>query len=704
MATWLGAGALAYKAVEKVWNYNRDNFLLTGQLRQNRLHQQQNIAVSKGQLRRQDLRDLFGLTVAKMDCYTTMTTLLLGFCVTLYYSAQLPKTCQAWLWIVHALSLLSAFVYLMLSLWFAIYTSLVAQSLAVSVLTSEVRLDAPSEDEIDLARGIAAEFELDFKTALRVPFLGALMKAARNFAGQEGQAASSHEVDPSVWAGMGQEHIQYYQQLQEKWRGYDTHTRLCLNLGVCNLFQVLVYFGMAVMFDQEQEPGGALIFTFAFLCMEWLVIELDFILSRAERALGFSLMMLGPLLCACSLFMAFHNVQGSVKSFMHGGVCVSHLLKYMFLLYQMSRTEEGIPSKVRSITFLNVVTGLEEVMSGSQRRDFWGAEAERQEPEKVALHAILLTQEAKLLHWLELWTAPSTKEHELSSQEAATVAKLQTKFRRLLLCREERLPEVPAGVYSERLSESRWICLAHTTVHGNNLQRYFKPDTGETEWAFPKEEPAAAAPSTLRDVQDLLARYESEVRELRRRSWRNVFSAKPPPGQLWQLPQHIFWSASTGLLVLWTYACAGHLLKAVHVTLPVVTVVPELPHYNFRRRLEQVQQLFPLFLDDQEWSASQGDAHSEEGKPVHVDAVAVSLARSCVLAGQLSAADAKSLLDLGRRIARRLRREVALDTGFVRDQEMLAWLRRQKGAEWSAAQGENWTRSASEILCPSLKP
>lgn len=161
----------AYGGVTSLWNYNKGNWMFDKQMRQNALHQLQNMKVSQAGMYRDDLRDLFGLTIAKMDAYTTVVTLQLGFCISLYYDGRLNEYAPSWVFALHALSLGSAFVFFVLSLWFAVYASIAAQSCVVRTLTQALRLPIARETQVLQAHAFASDFEQDGDEALRLPFL-----------------------------------------------------------------------------------------------------------------------------------------------------------------------------------------------------------------------------------------------------------------------------------------------------------------------------------------------------------------------------------------------------------------------------------------------------------------------------------------------------------------------------------------------------
>merc|ERR1719242_2246293 len=103
----------------------------------------------QAELWRQDVRDLIGLTEAKMDNYLVVGTLLLGMCVTLFTEGRLEPGTPQWLLRLYMLSLSAAFTYLLMAVWLAMHASVSAQSSSVRLLTQLVRLPVPSWEQLE---------------------------------------------------------------------------------------------------------------------------------------------------------------------------------------------------------------------------------------------------------------------------------------------------------------------------------------------------------------------------------------------------------------------------------------------------------------------------------------------------------------------------------------------------------------------------
>ena len=69
---------------QTLFTYNRDAFVFERTMIQAMTYQEQNIRIQEASLYREDLRDLFDITVKKMDNYLVINTLMLGFAISLF--------------------------------------------------------------------------------------------------------------------------------------------------------------------------------------------------------------------------------------------------------------------------------------------------------------------------------------------------------------------------------------------------------------------------------------------------------------------------------------------------------------------------------------------------------------------------------------------------------------------------------------------
>ncbi|EER01541.1 hypothetical protein Pmar_PMAR000231 [Perkinsus marinus ATCC 50983] len=95
----------AKEAGGELFSYNRENWKFNNELRQKNLYQQQKMRVRQVDLYREDLHDLFGLTIGKMDNYATVSVILLIWCIEMFYKGRIPSPTQNFLFWAYAISL-----------------------------------------------------------------------------------------------------------------------------------------------------------------------------------------------------------------------------------------------------------------------------------------------------------------------------------------------------------------------------------------------------------------------------------------------------------------------------------------------------------------------------------------------------------------------------------------------------------------------
>ena len=173
----LGAAAVA-GAANTLWQYNRENYMFDVPLRQARDFQKQNVNLARYALFREDIRDLAALTTDKVSNLLVTNTLKVGFVVTVYFNFD--RTDEGFLrnsWhdqvlcVALGMTLLTSFFFLMTSIWFAMHALQLAQAITTKLLVQVVRIPMPSEVDISKAATEGKEFEMNFREALRVPFI-----------------------------------------------------------------------------------------------------------------------------------------------------------------------------------------------------------------------------------------------------------------------------------------------------------------------------------------------------------------------------------------------------------------------------------------------------------------------------------------------------------------------------------------------------
>jgi len=227
---------LAGASLSTAWEYNRANFVLDATLKQQEDHQKQNMAVSRWTMYRDDLRDLFNLTISKMDAYKVVGALLFGFAINFTLQA-LPSTEEgepppAVFVAVYVNGVLEMVVYGLLCVWFATNGSIAAHSASVRLLTRYVRLPVASSADISAVRiaGTDCEKLENMAGMFRLPFLQTPPKKGEDASAKSD--APKHETredggcEPFREVDHAHDHLRLFNRLQENWMAFDAYARI----------------------------------------------------------------------------------------------------------------------------------------------------------------------------------------------------------------------------------------------------------------------------------------------------------------------------------------------------------------------------------------------------------------------------------------------------------------------------------------------
>lgn len=162
---------MAAGSAAALYDYNRENYFFNMEQQLSREFQVLRMRVTQFELYREDIRDLVGLTVSKMDNYLVVNAILLGFCTTLLTQGR-PEDVSSPQWVhwLYSMTSVSAFFYALLSIWLSMHASIAAHSFGVRMLTQLVRLPLPSSQQLDAVTAKARDFEkLTGAEMLRIP-------------------------------------------------------------------------------------------------------------------------------------------------------------------------------------------------------------------------------------------------------------------------------------------------------------------------------------------------------------------------------------------------------------------------------------------------------------------------------------------------------------------------------------------------------
>eukprot|EP00929_Paragymnodinium_shiwhaense_P042766 TRINITY_DN22079_c0_g1_i1.p1 TRINITY_DN22079_c0_g1~~TRINITY_DN22079_c0_g1_i1.p1 ORF type:complete len:1126 (+),score=187.13 TRINITY_DN22079_c0_g1_i1:79-3456(+) len=400
-----------------LFNYNRANFLYDRGQKVQREYTGLSMRMQQFGLYRQDIRDVAGLTTARMNNYHVVTCLELGMCVTLLGPARMPKEVPEWVVWQQLVSLCGAFAYLVASLWLATLAAVCAESLNVRLQTQYIRLPVPDSEQLDEALTQANEFETEnVGSMLRLPFFqqvkkalngqnvieganadvaatgvkdtssGSHWKSSMDGGGRDGAGvrvdveASRHP--PSVAAegpAVSLEHLKLYRELQRNWQGLDAYARVCMSVGTHWLFIALGHYmvGWTVCYVGKLLPAiGA---TLAFIATAQLLVYLDLVMGHWEFACLAILIALGPALVCLGAATHPTSDYGVPWPAPCAGLVQALLTVYFWYVGRSAPGEKAMPFRFRGVRYLDVFGPIiSELQNGSMgdARAWWLQESD----------------------------------------------------------------------------------------------------------------------------------------------------------------------------------------------------------------------------------------------------------------------------------------------------------------------------------------
>jgi len=373
-------------AAHWLYDNSRKTFKFDSKQIMKRQYQAQSMNIKRFSQYRDDVRDLVDLTVAKMDNYLVISTLQLGFTLTLFTEGRpTPGRQPAWLHLLYAINNVGAMLYFIFAMWHSMHASLTAHAFGVTMLTQFVRLPVPTTEDMDMARAFAQDFESQNLTQMfRIPGLKKQLKNLisvmdemdrneRNDSDAASDAGSeaAADVDPSSpnrvqWTPTSMlRHMQLYRQVQGNWQAYDAYARVCMSMGTNQLLAALGYYTISMLFAENDAwlPGVACFMVFSALT--YLLCRLDLYLSRGLLTLLGTMLGVMPLLATLAIFF-WKLRRYAILQF-----CSKVLVPFVFILHsllitfyiEMARAETfdqvSLPVKFRSVLYLDVFGWLQ---------------------------------------------------------------------------------------------------------------------------------------------------------------------------------------------------------------------------------------------------------------------------------------------------------------------------------------------------------
>jgi len=299
-----------------------------------------------------------------MDSYLIVNTIQLGMVLTLFTEGRLEAGTPQWLLRFYMLTLGSAFMYLILSVWLAMHASVVAQTSSTRLRTQFVRLPIPTWQYIDKMRTYAASFENLGSTMVRIPFLSTAPEAAKSTWNKKGAGAwasappgehlasdyegaldaekgarspnlpsrklqtgaplavgeAAHDDDNhyDAWgleeqgneiaelkeqAVADRPHIGMLREEALHWQCHDTFARVAMSFGTNQFIFAIIYFCMGYVSIADGAPMPAWCVTALMLSVSITLINLDFVMTPHQKQYATLLIITGPCCVALVVFL-----------------------------------------------------------------------------------------------------------------------------------------------------------------------------------------------------------------------------------------------------------------------------------------------------------------------------------------------------------------------------------------------------------------
>jgi len=393
-------GAGAYGAAN-IYNYNRDNFLYDRNMRQETEYQVVDFRIKQALLWREDIRDLIELTTVKMQTYLMINTFMLVSTVMLLCEGQLAYGTPPWLFGMYILSLASSFMYLLMSVWFAMHASVTARSYKVRLLSQLVRLPMPTWDQLESCRNYGSAFEkVESRQMFRVPFLqgsqanlndkggdgnledggGPIPFGVENRRapvsdvwGLEGSGDRIYELDAQREDMSRKRHIRLLYEAQQYWQSFEGYARVSLTIGAIKLTHALSYYILGYVLVANGQVMPAWLIVGILMASATLLIRLDMSLTAFEYRIGVVLCISGPFVTAIAAarFLYDGKVAPDLEVFRVSPVLICHALWLLFVLYISDAGDVNgamLPQGFRSVMYVDVFGWLQRTTEQHRQR------------------------------------------------------------------------------------------------------------------------------------------------------------------------------------------------------------------------------------------------------------------------------------------------------------------------------------------------
>ena len=346
-----------------VFMFNRENFKFNKEVNMNKMFQTMKMRIEACDMYREDLRDLFDLTVVKMDNYLIVNSLTLMFTMGFFYEGRLPSDTPAWLMWLWATNLAAAVLFLVLSVWFAIHAAIAAQTFSVRLLTQWLRLPVPTRADVDAVKPSLEQFEQSkVQEMLRLPVISEYLKDT--FRRGDGQTAEAEQEQAEERTAVRKaldknynefvEHFILFQRLQSSFTGYDAYTRVTLVVGAAHLFFVIGYMALA-HYMLALRQIGALAFIIGIIAFSIVHARHNLILTVTEHLFFAFALALGPILASVMAIAKLHNINTLIPDYLAPFAFMAHFLVTLVYVLLGFEATNDLPTRFSTVVAIDIL-------------------------------------------------------------------------------------------------------------------------------------------------------------------------------------------------------------------------------------------------------------------------------------------------------------------------------------------------------------
>lgn len=386
-----GAALGAAAAAESVFKYNRKNFLYDRDMRLDIEFAVLEFRIEQARLWREDVEDITELTGVKMDTYLIVNVVQLFFCVMIFCEGEVDEGTPSWVINAYVLSLGGAFLFLLMSVWLSVLTTVTAKAYQVRLLTQLVRLPVPSWSMLEGCRTYGSNFEkVDPKQMFRVPFVLGRQEQVLGISGVdprppgvtvheglhlEGDAKSRQSADPWGLESPGDgiyeldptnreepqqlRHIRLVQEAMKYWQAYDGFSRVSMSLGSNLVCDAILYYCLMYVLVSYGACFAACCVVLLFISTKIALVRLDMTMTSFEFWVAIFFLSAGPLCmtAACLIYTLNDGVDNYWSLVLEPIAFFLHAFWLCFLFFVSNVQMHGeawLPSAWRSVLYIDI--------------------------------------------------------------------------------------------------------------------------------------------------------------------------------------------------------------------------------------------------------------------------------------------------------------------------------------------------------------